>query len=56
MIDIFDVLALVGLVFLGIGLWMVYPPAAFIVVGAIVLVFGIVGAASRGRGQREQGE
>jgi hypothetical protein len=37
--DARDVLALIGLALLGYGLWLVYPPAAFIVPGAAL--FGI---------------
>lgn len=32
-----DVLALIGVVLIGAGIWQIYPPAAFIVVGLILL-------------------
>lgn len=33
-----DWLALVGLALLGVGLWLVWPPLAFVVIGALLLV------------------
>ncbi|MCG8407774.1 MAG: hypothetical protein MI923_21450 [Phycisphaerales bacterium] len=41
------ILAIVGAATLGIGCWMVYPPAGLIVVGLLMII-----AASRGRIRR----
>jgi len=35
--DLHDILALLGLLLIGAGVWWVYPPAALILVGAILL-------------------
>ena len=53
--DRWDVVALVGLVMVGAGLWFVYWPLALIVPGAGLVVAGILGArnaGSEGRGDR----
>jgi hypothetical protein len=39
-----DVAVMVGGAMLGYGLWMIYPPAALIVVGLALITFGILGA------------
>lgn len=39
-----DALALVGLALIGVGLWLIYPPVALIVVGALLLVGAVYGA------------
>jgi uncharacterized membrane protein YjjB (DUF3815 family) len=44
--DVWDVVTVLGLASLAYGLHSVYPPAAFIVGGIIVMVFGVM--ASRG--------
>jgi len=38
-----DVLVVAGLVLLGAGLWWVYPPAALITIGALLIAGGVVG-------------
>lgn len=38
-----DVLVLVGLALLATGTAMIYPPAAFILVGAVLLALGLFG-------------
>ncbi len=47
-IDVYDALAMIGLILLGTGLWLVWPPVSLIVVGAIMLIVGTVGAARQG--------
>ena len=44
MIDIYDVLALVGLALLTAGGWLVWPPAGLLVPGAGLLIIGVIGA------------
>lgn len=41
--DLHDILALIGVALLGAGVWWIYPPAALILVGALMIVVGIVG-------------
>jgi hypothetical protein len=38
-----DVLSVAGLILIGVGCWLVYPPAGLIVVGALLLAAGIGG-------------
>lgn len=45
-VDRYDAMALAGIVLIGVGCWMIYPPAAFIVVG-VLLVTGAVLASRR---------
>lgn len=47
--DIYDVVAAVGIGLVGVGCWLVYPPLAFIAVGTI-LVLGAVGGARASSG------
>lgn len=42
MID--DIIAFIGLIVLGFGLFLVYPPAMYIVVGLILILFGVLRA------------
>lgn len=42
--DLFDVLAFVGIILLGIGLWLVAPALSLSVVGALLVVAGWIGA------------
>lgn len=42
--DVWDVVTLLGLGSLGYGLYRVHPPLAFIVVGALVMLFGVWGS------------
>lgn len=44
MVDRYDVIAVAGLLMLGIGLWLLLPAAALIVIGAILLGFSVLGA------------
>ena len=37
-----DLLALAGLALLAAGLWWIYPPAALVVVGLVLLAVGVV--------------
>lgn len=39
-----DVVTLVGMGCLAGGLWMIYPPAALIAVGLVLIVVGVLGA------------
>lgn len=41
--DFRDGVALVGLALMGVGTWMIYPPAALLLVGAALLLVGICG-------------
>lgn len=43
--DLNDLWASVGLALLAVGLYMAWPPLAFIVVGLVFLVAGLYGAA-----------
>jgi len=36
-----DFLITVGLATVGYGAWQIFPPASFIVVGAVILILGI---------------
>lgn len=44
MVDRWDGLALVGLALLAVGLWMVAPALAFIVIGALLVAFSVIGS------------
>ena len=39
-----DVLVIVGTALVGVGVWLIYPPAALIVVGAVLLAIGLYAA------------
>ena len=39
-LDINDILTLVGMVMIFAGLWWVYPPAALVVIGAVLFLAG----------------
>lgn len=39
-----DGLAVTGTALIGVGLWLIYPPAALVVVGAIMLLVGLYAA------------
>ena len=39
-VDLADVVTLAGLGSLGYGLWLVYPPATFIVIGVLLFLLG----------------
>lgn len=39
-----DGFCLVGLGLVGAGVWMIYPPAALIVVGAALFILGLIGS------------
>ncbi len=51
--DARDLVGIAGLGLLGTGVWLVYPPAALIVVGSALLALALVGAC-RGRGPRRR--
>lgn len=38
--DLSDLSLIIGLIMLFVGIWQVYPPAALIVVGALLVSFG----------------
>lgn len=46
-IDLSDLLVVVGVGLIGVGLWLVYPPVALVVVGGLCLAGGLVGARKR---------
>lgn len=55
--DRWDVVALVGLVLVGVGLWFVYWPLALIAPGAVLVLVGVVGAMREGeQGGKGAGE
>lgn len=43
-IDGNDVVAAIGLALLGVGLYLAWPPLALIIVGAVLLIAGVLGA------------
>lgn len=47
--DMADVIAMAGLASLGYGLWLMWPALAYVVVGTILLLLGILGALRNGR-------
>lgn len=49
MIDLYDVMAIVGLSMLGAGLWLVTPALALSVVGGILLILGVALAREKGK-------
>jgi uncharacterized membrane protein len=42
--DLFDILVFIGILLLGIGLWLVAPALSLSVVGALLLLVGLLGA------------
>jgi hypothetical protein len=48
-IDVYDVMALIGLGMLATGLWMVSPVLSLSVVGGILLAGGVFGSAFKAR-------
>jgi hypothetical protein len=54
--DVWDIVTIAGLAALTYGLHQVYPPAAWIVVGLMVMVFGIRGARPAGAGGAADGD
>lgn len=50
--DIYDVVAAVGIGLVGVGCWLMYPPLGFIAVGSLLLVGAVGGARASGRGGR----
>ena len=48
MIDISDLMAFVGAVVIGVGLYLITPPLALVWVGGLLFFFGIIGAIKRG--------
>ena len=53
--DIYDIIAIVGLGMLGAGLWMFSPALSLSVTGAIVLAIGFFGSMWRARASRGKG-
>lgn len=56
MIDRYDALCLLGLALLCVGLWMIYPPAAVIVCGAVLLRMGLRGGSRQTAPARAESE
>jgi len=57
MIDVFDMLALVGLALVGAGVWLLAGPGwTLLVVGGIVLAMGMIGALRGGAPIDDEGE
>lgn len=36
-----DIIAIVGLALVGVGLWQIYPPIAFVVIGAVLIIYAL---------------
>ena len=55
--NLYDVLTLVGMALIGVGLYLIYPPLALIVVGSLTLTLGLVAGRGTGRSRhtREAG-
>lgn len=49
---IYDFLAAAGVALIGLGLYLIYPPLAYLVTGACLLVLGLF--AGRGEAQRQK--
>lgn len=47
-IDLNTALAIIGLVALGVGLALIFPPAAFVVVGGLLILYAIMPDQSKG--------
>lgn len=41
-VDVNDFIASLGLGMIGAGLWMIYPPAALIIIGAVLFIIGLL--------------
>lgn len=50
--DRWDMMTLAGLICLGVGLWLIHPPTALVVIGAMVMVLGWVGSAAAAQARR----
>ena len=50
--DIYDVVAAIGIGLVGVGCWLMYPPLGLIAVGSLLLVGAVGGARASGRGGR----
>lgn len=49
---VWDLLGLAGVASIGMGCWLVYPPSAFIVVGAALCFLAVIGAKNHGPSNR----
>jgi uncharacterized membrane protein len=47
-VDIYDVFILLGIILLGCGIWLIFKPLALIVLGAIFIFIGFIGAKREG--------
>lgn len=47
--DIYDWFGLIGLVMVAVGCWLIYPPAALIVPGVLLLGLSLAGVLRRSR-------
>jgi len=54
-LDARDLIAFIGLVMVGVGLWLVSPSLALVVVGAVLLVGSILSAELAARQARRPG-
>lgn len=54
--DRWDIMALVGLVLVGVGLWFVYWPLALIVPGVVLVIVGLFGARNSAGGEDDNRE
>jgi hypothetical protein len=53
-LDIFDVLAFIGILLLATGLWLVSPALSLTVVGILLLGIGLAGARGPGSTKRDK--
>lgn len=42
--DLSDIFIIIGLILLGIGLYLISPPIMFIVIGTVIFLIGLLGA------------
>jgi len=54
-IDLYDIMAAIGLLLIGVGLWLVSPAASLTVVGAILMALAVLGAAGPAKRNRSGG-
>ena len=55
MIDLYDIMAAIGLLLIGVGLWLVSPAASLTVVGAILMALAVLGASRPVKRNRSSG-
>jgi uncharacterized membrane protein len=53
--DLSDALIILGLILLGIGLFLFSPPIMFIIIGTVIFLIGILGAKNTPRDKQQKG-